>query len=221
MKQLIVNADDLGADNGRNKGIFEAISAGVVTSCSILANSPAFEDALLQIRSLDPTNISFGIHLNLSEGPPLSTRLQRLTGPDGCFLGKQAAQRLLLCPGDPQLENEIHKELDAQISRLLDAGIQLDHADGHQHVHILPAVVRIAIAAAKSHGIRWIRIPEEHANQLGDLPENEMDEALFFCPHADAARPQAEVNGVPRKLIVVLLTSEAFLFSRGNQLPVA
>jgi predicted glycoside hydrolase/deacetylase ChbG (UPF0249 family) len=28
MKQLIVNADDLGADEARNRGIFEAIEAG-------------------------------------------------------------------------------------------------------------------------------------------------------------------------------------------------
>lgn len=190
MKRLIVNADDLGADSGRNAGIFEAIDAGAVTSVSILPNGPALEDALLRMRSLDPDSISFGIHLNLSEGIPLSSGLHRLTGSDGCFLGKHAAQHLLVRTGDAELEDEIRKELNAQISRLLDEGIRLDHADGHQHVHILPAVVRIAIAVAKSYGIRWIRIPEEDADQLGDLPENELDEALFFCAHAEAARPQ-------------------------------
>jgi D-alanine-D-alanine ligase-like ATP-grasp enzyme len=40
MRRLIVNADDLGADEARNEGIFEAIRAGVVTSASILPNGP-------------------------------------------------------------------------------------------------------------------------------------------------------------------------------------
>ncbi|MBP1712988.1 MAG: YdjC-like protein, partial [Deltaproteobacteria bacterium] len=30
MKKLIINADDLGAEEGRNSGIFEAVRAGAV-----------------------------------------------------------------------------------------------------------------------------------------------------------------------------------------------
>ena len=44
MKSLIINADDLGADEPRNRGIFEAIEAGRVTSVSILVNGNGFED---------------------------------------------------------------------------------------------------------------------------------------------------------------------------------
>jgi predicted glycoside hydrolase/deacetylase ChbG (UPF0249 family) len=196
MKRLIVNADDLGADVGRNAGIFEAIEAGAVTSVSILSNSPALEDVLLRMRSLDSGSISLGVHFNLSEGSPVSSGLKRLTGPDGCFRGKRATQHLLVRHGDPEMETEIRMELEAQIGMLLDAGIQLDHLDGHQHVHILPAVIRTAIAAAKSHAIPWIRIPEEQPIHLGDLPDNEAEEALFFCAHAAAARPLFRESGV-------------------------
>jgi len=41
MKRLIVNADDLAADEARNAGIFEAIAQGRVTSVSLLPNGPA------------------------------------------------------------------------------------------------------------------------------------------------------------------------------------
>ena len=46
MKSLIINADDMGADEARNRGIFEAIEAGRVTSVSVLANGDGFEDAM-------------------------------------------------------------------------------------------------------------------------------------------------------------------------------
>ena len=51
MRRLIINADDLGADEARNEGIFEAIEAGVVTSASLLPNGPALGHALERIRS--------------------------------------------------------------------------------------------------------------------------------------------------------------------------
>jgi predicted glycoside hydrolase/deacetylase ChbG (UPF0249 family) len=42
LKNLIVNADDLGWTTGVNRGIVEAHRRGLVTSTSLLANGPAF-----------------------------------------------------------------------------------------------------------------------------------------------------------------------------------
>jgi chitin disaccharide deacetylase len=198
MKRLIVNADDLGADEARNDGIFAAIEAGTVTSTSILSNSPALEDAVCRIRALNQKNVSFGIHVNLSEGKPLSSDLRHLTGPDGSFLGKSAAQRLLLCRGDLELEKEIRKEIDAQITMLQSAGIPIDHLDGHQHVHVFPAVIRLATEAAKTYGIKWMRIPEEHPDDyLADSPSPAVcEEARSFSSYAQAARPLLAERGI-------------------------
>ena len=44
MKDLIVNADDLGWTAGVNRGIAEAHRNGIVTSASLIANGGAFED---------------------------------------------------------------------------------------------------------------------------------------------------------------------------------
>jgi chitin disaccharide deacetylase len=191
MKRLIVNADDLGADEARNAGIFEAINAGVVTSVSILSNGPALKDAITRIRSLDPKSVSLGLHFNLSEGRPLSPDLKLLTGPDGCFMGKKSSQRLFTNSLESVLDEEIRKELDAQSSRLRSAGVPLDHLDGHQHVHILPGVAGIVADAAKACGIPWIRIPEEPTNefQADFLAAQDAEEARFFSGHAAKARP--------------------------------
>jgi chitin disaccharide deacetylase len=191
MKRLIVNADDLGANEARNDGIFEAIESGVVTSISILPNGPATTDAVRRIRSQNYRNISLGIHFNLSEGAPISSGLRLLTAPDGRFLGKKSAQRLLVQHEDSELEREIRSELGAQIAVFQNAGIPIDHLDGHQHVHVFPAVVGLCVEAAKAHGIRWIRVPEEPENEPESVPlfPEIMEEARFFSGHAKSARP--------------------------------
>lgn len=161
LKKLIINADDLGADVARNEGIFEAIEAGVVTAASILVNGPAFRDVLERIAATHGKRISFGIHLNLTEGMPLMPNLKSIAGPDGCFCGKAEGHRRLMKSGDAALEEEIWQECAAQITALRDAGVRIDHMDGHQHVHIFPAVVNSALRAGRVFGIPWIRIPEE------------------------------------------------------------
>ena len=44
--RLVVNADDFGLSTGVNRGILEAHAAGVVSSVSVLVNTPGWTDAL-------------------------------------------------------------------------------------------------------------------------------------------------------------------------------
>jgi chitin disaccharide deacetylase len=197
MKRLIVNADDLGADVGRNEGIFEAIRAGVVTSASILPNGPTLDHALEGIRSGGFEEVSFGIHLNLTEGRPLAEGLSCLTGPDGNFLGKAAAHRLLLKTGDMPLQAELAREAALQIERLLDAGISITHIDGHQHVHVFPSALPTVAETARDHGIRRMRIPDETVPS-GDqtLPADLLEEARRFGSLGREARKILAGTGI-------------------------
>ena len=70
MKNLIVNADDLGWTDGVNRGIVEAFRHGIVTSASLLANGAAFAGGVEAARSAP--GLGVGIHLNLSDGPPVA-----------------------------------------------------------------------------------------------------------------------------------------------------
>lgn len=194
MRRLIVNADDLGADESRNAGIFDAIEAGSVTSVSILPNGPALEDALRGIRALRLKSLSFGVHFNISEGKPIASASRCILGPDGCFRGKVRTQSLLLDRENSALQKEIRKELSAQIILIQDAGIHVDHLDGHQHVHILPAVVRAAAEAANTHGISWVRIPEEPCPD--SVSAHVTEEACFFSQHASASRAFYNAMGI-------------------------
>ncbi len=189
MKRMIINADDLGAEEGRNLGVFEAIAAGVVTSASILANGPALDHALKHIRCVSQP-ISYGVHLNLSEGAPISPELPILTGGTGSFLGKRRAQELLRQSGNPDLAREILKEANAQICILKEAGLRLLHLDGHQHVHVFPAVIRACIKMCLEHGIPWIRTPEEpEIRNSPAFPHDLLKEGETFSEAARLARP--------------------------------
>src|SRR5246127_5926014 len=68
VKNLIVNADDLGWTEGVNRGILEAFHNGIVTSTSLLANGAAFAGGMEAARSAP--GLGVGVHLNLSDGLP-------------------------------------------------------------------------------------------------------------------------------------------------------
>lgn len=198
VKLLIVNADDLGADTARNEGIFEAVRKGAVTSASILANGPALEGALPEIRCLAQKNISWGIHLNLSEGAALTPGLRLLANEDGSFPGKARAHELLSRQGSPALEREVAQELGAQIQALRDAGIRISHLDGHQHIHVFPAVIRAAVRAAQHHQIPWLRIPEDTGLPPPDegFTDSLAAEARNFSRLARGARVHVAGSGI-------------------------
>ena len=160
MKNLIVNADDLGWTDGVNRGIVEAFHHGIVTSASLLANGTAFAGAVETARSVPALGV--GVHLNLSDGPPVADREtvtslldddgKLANGPESLLL-RRVRRGLLLA--------EVETEWDAQIQRVRDAGIAPTHLDGHKHVHMLPGLFEIALRLAKRHGIGAIRVSLE------------------------------------------------------------
>jgi hopanoid biosynthesis associated protein HpnK len=160
MKNLIVNADDLGWTSGVNRGIAEAHRRGIVTSASLLANGPAFDDGIAIARALPALGV--GIHLNLSDGAPVAEtkNVLTLTDKEGQLSG--GPEQLLLRLARRKLKlAEVEREWDAQISKIRTAGISPTHLDGHKHVHMLPGLFSIALKLAKKHSIAAIRIALE------------------------------------------------------------
>ncbi len=198
MKKLIVNADDLGADEGRNAGILEAVRAGAAKSVSLLANGPASAQAMADIRAGKYTGVSIGIHLNLSEGKPVCPDLRFLAGSGNSFLGKCGAQTLLRREDGAELEEEVLREVEAQIGLLLSEKIPIAHLDGHQHLHVFPAVRRSAIAAARKYGIPWVRIPHETPppSEEEEVPEELKKEAALFSSFGAEAASRWAAAGI-------------------------
>jgi chitin disaccharide deacetylase len=160
MRNLIVNADDLGWTAGVNRGIAEAHRNGIVTSASLLANGCAFADGVRTAAGLP--GLGVGVHLNLSDGRPTAPEQQvgTLLRQDGEFAG--GPESLLFRLTAKSLEpKEVEKEWNAQIEKVRSTGIRPTHLDGHKHVQMLPGLFAIALRLAKRHGIEAVRVSHE------------------------------------------------------------
>jgi predicted glycoside hydrolase/deacetylase ChbG (UPF0249 family) len=160
VKNLIVNADDLGWTEGVNRGILEAFHHGIVTSTSLLANGSAFKGGAEAARSAP--GLGVGVHLNLSDGPSIADRetVTTLLNDGGEFAGGPESLLLRRARGGLSL-SEVENEWDAQIQKVRDTGIAPTHLDGHKHVHMLPGLFEIALRLAKRHEISAIRVALE------------------------------------------------------------
>ena len=57
--------------------------------------------------------------------------------------------------------DDVYREWDAQIRKVLDAGISITHIDGHQHLHMWNKFFPIALALGKKYKIPCMRVPDE------------------------------------------------------------
>jgi chitin disaccharide deacetylase len=163
LRNLIVNADDLGWTEGVNRGIAEAHLHGIVTSASLLANGCAFESGVKL--ALTTPGLGVGVHLNLSDGKPVADpeSVTSLVNDRGEFQG--GPESLLIRQARGKVDSaEVEREWDAQIQRVRDTGIRPTHVDGHKHVHMLPGLFETALRLAKRHGIDAIRISHEESS---------------------------------------------------------
>ncbi|MBC3361831.1 ChbG/HpnK family deacetylase [Pseudomonas sp. SWRI154] len=148
-RQVIINADDFGLCVSENTIIVRAFEAGVISSATIMANTPGFEQAC--VLSQKPwLKGRIGLHFNLSHGQPLSQAIK--SRPAFCDADGQfnfSLSRYCLRLGAKDLA-AIEDELQAQWQHCLDHGLRPSHLDSHQHVHnIWPIGEQVARFAAR------------------------------------------------------------------------
>ncbi len=159
--RLIINADDFGLTRGINRAILELHQAGALTSATLMANGPAFGDAV-NLALANP-KLAVGCHIVLTDGTPLShpQSIPTLLGADGKNFRPSLIDFLLAVLRGKVSEDEIAIEALAQIQQLQRAGIDVTHIDTHKHTHILPAVARPLLYVCERAGIGAIRNPFE------------------------------------------------------------
>jgi|SRR5438477_12694452 len=124
MKCLIVNGDDLGASRGINRGILEAHERGILTSTSLLVNTPWSGEAARLSRAA--ADLSVGLHVDL---------------------GKE----LTLTAGSPgSLRDELRRQF-ARFLELMDR--RPTHLDSHHNVHRDPQALPLFLELAQQHGL--------------------------------------------------------------------
>lgn len=117
MRELVVNADDLGLSPGVNRGIARAHLEGIVTSASLMVRQPAAEHAAELIHELP--SLGVGLHVDLAEWAAepsgWTPRYMFVDDEDELAVAQEVEQQLLL------FESLI--------------GWMPDHLDSHQHAH--------------------------------------------------------------------------------------
>ncbi len=196
MKRLIVNADDFGLCASVNRGILEAHRNGIVTSATLLANAPGFQDAVALARET-PT-LGVGVHLNLTRGRPLSppAEVPSLVRQDGAFAYGPWGLPWAIVRGRMALR-DVRREWAAQVARVRGAGIAPTHLDSEKHVHLLPPLFEVAISLAQAEGILALRAGAEPGLLACLAPGNpQWYKAAILAPLGRRARRRAAQAGL-------------------------
>jgi len=159
--RLILNADDFGLTQGINRAVEELHQAGALTSATLMATGPAFDDAV-RVALRNPA-LGVGCHLVFADGIPVShpESIPTLLGSDGKTFRPSLldfAQALLR---GTIAEADLVRETQAQIQKLQRAGIDVTHIDSHKHTHLFPGVARPVLHIAGRCGVRAFRYPNE------------------------------------------------------------
>jgi len=160
MRRFIINADDFGLSPCVNEGIVRAHREGILTSATLMANMPGFDQAVDLARG-NP-RLGVGLHLNIVRGRPVAPpdRVPSLVGRDGRFPSSASIviRRLLFGRLRPE---DVERELRAQVEKALAAGVRLSHFDSEKNIHVLPPLFKIVMRIAGEYGVRKVRFINE------------------------------------------------------------
>lgn len=192
MKELILNADDFGLTRGVNEGIIHGHREGILTSTTLMATGPAFEDAVA--RALANPTLGVGCHLVLVGGKAVSppADIPSLADARGQMPKSLAAFVAKISTGKIN-PAEIERELRAQIEKTRHAGIEPTHVDTHKHTHAHPIVMEALGRVAKALGIKKVRKPMEKLRDSWDSSRGEngrMSAQLLASAAVRAITPQ-------------------------------
>jgi predicted glycoside hydrolase/deacetylase ChbG (UPF0249 family) len=153
---VVINCDDLGLHPAVRRAVRELGREGAISSATVLANGPDFEE------SARVKEVGIGVHLNLLRGRPICPpeRIPSLVGEDGLLLRDYGRLFRRYAAGRISVE-EVRRECNAQVERVMDAGIRPTHLDSEKHIHAWPLIGAVAADVARRYRIRWMRRPVE------------------------------------------------------------
>ena len=229
MIKVIVNADDFGLDENRTRAIIQAYQEGWVSTTTAIVTTDWFQKAVDMAKGLR-LHRNIGLHLNLTEGFPLTERIRESSlfcNPDGSFNARFHASpwhRLYLTNYEAIA---VREEVEAQFSRFLHSGLSCRHIDSHHHIHtdfsianiVLPLVVKArfrTIRLSRNLGVGlnlWKRLYKHFINGRLASCKGVSLNADYFCNFDDLRR---NVGELPDGCTVEVMTHP--LFSRNRQL---
>jgi predicted glycoside hydrolase/deacetylase ChbG (UPF0249 family) len=168
--KIVINADDFGLSQGTNIAIKEGHQKGILTSASLFATTPALSEAI-EIAKQNP-GLGIGIHLSLTWGKSVlpANQIPLLVDKNGYFFPSYL-RLIILSITNQNFLKQVENEFDAQINKLSQLGIGIDHINSQQHVHMIPSLFSIVQKLAQRHRVKYVRYSNENFFLVTNFPE--------------------------------------------------
>lgn len=160
--KVIINADDCGFNHHVNQRIGVAIDAGKITSTTIMANMSDLNGAL-ELYDRYHDRVSFGAHLNLTEGSPIIASKPLLEfgfyieKDDSLFFDGKKVESYHYKHLPNYICEEVYKELAAQIKIIQEGGVKISHLDSHHHIHTSLSLIGVMAQISKDYNLPKVR----------------------------------------------------------------
>lgn len=151
-KLIRITADDAGLDPQQDETILRLAQSGCLSGISFFVNMTAPSPLIQQFLSVPA--LSIGLHLNFTDGRPVSpaSEIPSLVNSRGEFHGAKAFVRKALLG---KLKGfDLLTEMRAQVNEFSERFGRMDHLDSHRHVHRFPVVVKGIAGVLSSVGLR-------------------------------------------------------------------
>jgi len=169
LKRLIVTADDFGRSLAVNEAVEEAHATGILTAASLMVGADAASDAVDRAKRHPGWGV--GLHLVIVCGksvlPP--TEIPGLVDAKGAFdtnLVRAGFRYFFL----PKVRRQLAREIRAQFEAFRASGLELDHVNAHNHLHLHPTVLGLILSIGREYGLRAVRVPDEPMSVPGATP---------------------------------------------------
>jgi chitin disaccharide deacetylase len=191
---VVIHADDLGMCQATLPAFVDLLAAGLVSSGSVMVPCPWFPQTAALLRDCPTADV--GLHMTLTSEwaacrwGPLSTRdpATGLLDQDGCFPRDtktlwQSIDVAAACT-----------EMQAQVARARQAGLQFTHLDSHMFAHfearLLPPYVALAFAeAVPALVVRHWSYSEQDAPQISRWIRQWEDQGMPIFDHVTGSPP--------------------------------
>lgn len=162
--KIIFNADDLGMSTHTDNEILSAANCGLIQSASISVVNGLDHDQFKKFLNLKYP-LELGLHINLTQGKPLSHSFKIARLIDNNLVFKSAIE--LLSDEENLKEEVLYVEMKAQLEKFVQlSGQKPNHIDSHQHyTYLSPIAFSAFLRLANSENIK-IRSPLPFINEL-------------------------------------------------------
>jgi predicted glycoside hydrolase/deacetylase ChbG (UPF0249 family) len=201
-KKLIFNVDDFGLSKGVNLGVIEAYENGPVRSTTIMAGGAAFDHGVALAR--ENPGLKVGIHLTITADQSVGGVYSTLTDGGGRFLPLSTIEKMAR---ENRLDlDEVEEEYEAQIQKVIKAGILPSHLDSHHHTHCLPGVFEVFLKVADRYGIDWVRMTDGVSlkAKTSKLKTTDGFESGFYGDGATFENLKKIIKEFPRKSLEIM-----------------